>query len=114
MAAHSSTLAWRIPMDRGAWWATVHGVTKGRTRLSDFHLTLHFGCVRGSRRGCSRGHVVFCQKVRRGDAVRPGAVTMVDTVCCVSGLLAERDIRGTESRPLLPDASLTWRFSFQT
>ena len=25
MATHSSTLAWRIPMDRGAWWATVHG-----------------------------------------------------------------------------------------
>ena len=24
MAAHSSVLAWRIPMDRGAWWATVH------------------------------------------------------------------------------------------
>jgi len=23
------------PMDRGAWWATVHGVTKGQTRLSD-------------------------------------------------------------------------------
>ena len=23
------------PMDRGAWWAAVHGVTKGRTRLSD-------------------------------------------------------------------------------
>ena len=23
------------PMDRGAWWAIVHGVTKGRTRLSD-------------------------------------------------------------------------------
>ena len=23
------------PMDRGAWWATVHGVTKGRTRLKD-------------------------------------------------------------------------------
>ena len=28
MATHSSTLAWRIPMDRGAWWATVHGVTR--------------------------------------------------------------------------------------
>ena len=25
------------PMDRGAWWATVHGVAKSRTRLSDFH-----------------------------------------------------------------------------
>ena len=27
MATHSSILAWRIPMDRGAWRATVHGVT---------------------------------------------------------------------------------------
>jgi len=33
MATHSSVLAWRIPMDRGAWQAAVHGVTK--TRLSD-------------------------------------------------------------------------------
>ena len=23
------------PMDKGAWWATVHGVAKSRTRLSD-------------------------------------------------------------------------------
>ena len=28
MATHSSILAWRIPMVREAWWATVHGVTK--------------------------------------------------------------------------------------
>ena len=28
------------PMDGGAWWATVHGVTKSRTRLSDFTLTI--------------------------------------------------------------------------
>ena len=27
-ASHSSILAWRIPMDRGSWQATVHGVTK--------------------------------------------------------------------------------------
>ena len=26
MATHSSILAWKVPMDRGAWWATVHGV----------------------------------------------------------------------------------------
>ena len=32
-ATHSSILAWRIPMDRGAWWATVHGVTKSRIQL---------------------------------------------------------------------------------
>ena len=31
MATHSRILAWRIPMDRGAWWATVHGVTKNQT-----------------------------------------------------------------------------------
>ena len=35
MATHSSILAWRIPMDRGAWWARVHGVTENQTRLSD-------------------------------------------------------------------------------
>ena len=35
MLTHSSILAWRIPMDRGAWWATVHGVAKSQTRLSD-------------------------------------------------------------------------------
>ena len=28
MATHSSILAWRIPINRGAWWATVHGVSK--------------------------------------------------------------------------------------
>ena len=31
MAAHSSILAWRITMDRGAWWATAHGVAKNQT-----------------------------------------------------------------------------------
>ena len=30
------------PMDRGAWWAAVHGVAKSRTRLSDFTFTFHF------------------------------------------------------------------------
>ena len=30
------------PMDRGAWWAAVHGVSKSRTQLSDFPFTFHF------------------------------------------------------------------------
>ena len=34
MAIHSSILCLRIPMDRGAWWAAVHGVAKSGTRLS--------------------------------------------------------------------------------
>ena len=36
MATHSSILAWKIPMDRGAWWATVYEVRESDTteRLS--------------------------------------------------------------------------------
>ena len=30
------------PMDGGAWWATVHGIAKSRTQLSDFTFTFHF------------------------------------------------------------------------
>ena len=30
------------PMDGGAWWASVHGVAKSRTGLSDFTFTFHF------------------------------------------------------------------------
>ena len=30
------------PMDRGAWWATIHGVAKSRTQLSDFTFAFHF------------------------------------------------------------------------
>ena len=30
------------PMDGGAWWAAVHGVAEGRTRLSYFTFTFHF------------------------------------------------------------------------
>ena len=29
-------------MDGGAWWAAVHGVDEGQTRLSDFTFTFHF------------------------------------------------------------------------
>ena len=30
------------PMDGGAWWAAVHGVTKSWTQLSDFTFSFHF------------------------------------------------------------------------
>ena len=39
MAPHSCL---ENPMDRGAWWAAVHGVAKSQTQLSDFTFTFHF------------------------------------------------------------------------
>ena len=33
-ATHSSVLAWRVPMDRGAWQAAVHGASNSQTRMS--------------------------------------------------------------------------------
>ena len=41
METHSSTLAWRIPMGRGAWQATVHGVTKSQTQPKQLSTHMH-------------------------------------------------------------------------
>ena len=35
IATHSSILVWRIPINSGAWWATVHRDAKSWTQLSD-------------------------------------------------------------------------------
>ena len=42
MATHSSILGWRIPMDRGSWWATVHRVAKksDKTEVTE-HSRVH-------------------------------------------------------------------------
>ena len=42
MATHSSTLAWKNPMDGGVWWAAVYGAVKSQTELSDFTFTFYF------------------------------------------------------------------------
>ena len=34
------------PMDGGAWWAAVHGVSRSRTQLSDFILTFHTNIIK--------------------------------------------------------------------
>ena len=53
MATHFSILVWRIPMNRGAWQAIVHGVAKSPTRLSDWtelnsFIYLVYGCAGSS------------------------------------------------------------------
>ena len=37
------------PMDRGSWWAAVHGITKSRTRLSDFTFTFFWASLLAQR-----------------------------------------------------------------
>ena len=44
LATHASILL-RNPMDRGAWQATAHGVSKSRTQLSNFASMLFLGCL---------------------------------------------------------------------
>ena len=41
MATHSSILAWRIPMGRGAWWATVYGVKESDMTKQLTHTHTH-------------------------------------------------------------------------
>ena len=56
MATHSGTLAWRIPMDRGAWWAAVHRVAKIRTRLKQLSMRVRIPIMPG-------GYLVRCVTV---------------------------------------------------
>ena len=47
------------PIDRGAWWATVHGLAKSWTRLSDFPFP--YGLFEGKHRGklpCFKNHII--------------------------------------------------------
>ena len=69
MAPHSSTLAWKIPWTEEPGRATVHGVAKSWTRLSDFTFTFnshalekematHSSVLAGESQG--RGSLVGC------------------------------------------------------
>ena len=68
MATHSSILTWRIPMDREAWQATVHGVTKSQTRLS---INAHTACKHQENVSCFllsgfNGAPSFCHALLKG------------------------------------------------
>ena len=61
----TSILAWRIPVDRGAWQAVVHGVTKSQTGLST-HMSPSKGCCRDSLSemgvGCLEVFLACCKR----------------------------------------------------
>ena len=71
MATHSSTLAWRIPTDRGTWWGTIHGVAKSQIwlkRLSTAHaFEEHYAKQMGKHKSespCSQGTARLLKKMR--------------------------------------------------
>ena len=47
-------------MDEGAWWAAVHGIAEGWTRLSDFTFTFHFHALEKEMATHSRESLDFC------------------------------------------------------
>ena len=56
MATHSTIVAWRISMDRGAWQATVHGVAKSWTQLS-----MHVPLFVPSSQNCFGNETRYCE-----------------------------------------------------
>ena len=66
MATHYSILAWRIPMDRGAWWAAVHGVAESDTTEAAKHNSTQWRVV------CPGG----CKNRRRLLLPKPGVSTV--------------------------------------
>ena len=52
VATHSSIPAWKNPMDRGAWWATVHGVTESVMTEQNVHTQDDLARGGGKRAGC--------------------------------------------------------------
>ena len=82
MATHSSVLAWRIPMGRGAWRATVHGVTRSWTRLSDSHS---WGCSTKLFPLCSKGNqlLVYAHPLFFGFPSHEGHTLLSRVPCAV-------------------------------
>ena len=60
------------PMDRGAWWAAVHGVAKSRTWLSNFTFTFHFHAL--EKEMATHSSVLAC---RIPGTVEPGGLLSV-------------------------------------
>ena len=60
MATHSSILAWKNPMDAGAWWAAVYGVAKNWTQLSHFIFIMFINNkLTSGKAGQERGDFIF-------------------------------------------------------
>ena len=74
-ATHSSILAGKNPMDRGAWWVTVHEVAKSQTQLSSEHLKVKV----------SQSRLTLCDLVSPLSMKFPGKNTVVGSRSLLQG-----------------------------
>ena len=56
-------------MDRGDWWAAVHGVARSQTRLSDFHFHFSLSCI-----GEGNGNPLQCSRLENPRDGGPGGL----------------------------------------
>ena len=93
-ATHSSIFAWRIPMDRGAWWPTVHGAAKSWTWLK--RLGTH-ACMNASGRSDSKFKQKSKERLIRLTSMKSKGIEGLDHRRNVSCLFDECKIIGFSS-----------------
>ena len=59
MATDSNILAWKIPMDRGAWWATIYGIIKSQTEVAKHARTERLSDVAQH----TQMYILFCNSL---------------------------------------------------
>ena len=64
-------------MDRGFWWATVYGITRSQTRLSNFHSQFVDGCLFTVSLQDRRGEVAPWGLFYKGTNPIPGGSTLI-------------------------------------
>ena len=104
-------------MDGGAWWATVHGVAKSRTRLSDFTLTFH--CHALEKEMATHSSVLAWRIPGTGEPVglpsmgshRVGynCCDLAAAAACLESFSVVPHIRHIEGAPWLGSYSVNWQ-----
>ena len=100
MKTHSRIHAWRIPMDRGTWWATIHGVTKSLTWLKWLSMHMQILGKSAAAAAASKSHwscPTLCNPI---DSSPPGS--------SVSGILQARIWSGLPFPPPIGNSRTPW------
>ena len=110
MATHSSILALGNPMDRGAWRATVHGVTKSQTQLSSSrHREENWGAEFRQLVQCHTGRrikiILWNSGVPRDSLLHPSRPFPTSTVLKISVMEAEPQALGARSALLTSNSA---------